>query len=126
MAACLQRVAIQDNLRAASSSSETRMRLAFPPPPAWDEADSPRIVLRDGSVATIRPTSRDDLPAMRDFFQGLSPESRYRRFMSASKPPETLLATFCDSSVPAQAFTLAAYRQDRGQTHVIAVGSYFA
>ena len=91
-----------------------------------DEADSPRVVLRDGSVATIRPTGPDDRDAIRAMFHDLSPASRYRRFFSVGEPPDAVLDRFCDSANPARSFTLGAHRQVEGNTHVIAIGSYFA
>jgi hypothetical protein len=41
-----------------------------------------RVVLRDGSVATIRPSQPEDGPALKQFFHDLSPESRRRRFFT--------------------------------------------
>jgi acetyltransferase len=38
--------------------------------------------LFDGSAVTIRPIRREDAPMEQEFVQHLSPESRYRRFMS--------------------------------------------
>jgi acetyltransferase len=40
------------------------------------------VRLADGSRATIRPTLPQDLEAQRAFFRALSPEARYRRFMT--------------------------------------------
>ena len=39
------------------------------------------VVLRDGSTVWFRPADEDDIPAIRRFFEGLSPESQYQRFM---------------------------------------------
>jgi hypothetical protein len=61
------------------------MKIITPPLPASDDA-AERVVLRDGSVATLRPSRHDDVPALRRFFQDLSPESRRRRFFTASPP----------------------------------------
>lgn len=41
-----------------------------------------RIELRDGSQIEIRPISPDDKRALVDGFERLSPESRYRRFLT--------------------------------------------
>jgi acetyltransferase len=40
------------------------------------------VCLADGSRATIRPTLPQDLELQRAFFRALSPEARYRRFMT--------------------------------------------
>ena len=44
-----------------------------------------RLVLRDGSVATVRPATPADRDAVRRFYHDLSPESRRRRFMTAGR-----------------------------------------
>ena len=41
-----------------------------------------RLILRDGSTATIRPSKQEDRDALRAFFAHLSPESRRMRFFS--------------------------------------------
>ena len=100
--------------------------MAVMAPPAAQELDQnpSRIVLRDGTIATIRTTDRGDRDALRQFFHELSPESHRRRFFSVADPPETLLDSFCDSSDPARQATLVALRQARGGLRPIAVGSY--
>jgi hypothetical protein len=63
------------------------MKLMTPPLPAADDM-AERVVLRDGSVATLRPSCTDDVPALTRFFHDLSPESRRRRFFTLSAPSE--------------------------------------
>ena len=48
--------------------------------------------LFDGSPVTIRPIRREDAPMEQDFVRHLSPNSRYKRFMSTFKelPPGKL------------------------------------
>jgi RimJ/RimL family protein N-acetyltransferase len=41
-----------------------------------------RLELRDGSAAEVRPVTPDDRRLLRDGFERLSPESRYRRFFT--------------------------------------------
>ena len=41
------------------------------------------IALRDGSTAHVRPVVPDDAPALREFLDGLSEQSRWLRFFSA-------------------------------------------
>ena len=43
------------------------------------------VVLRDGSTLRLRPTTAADGPALVEFFERLSPESRYRRFQGATR-----------------------------------------
>ncbi len=102
------------------------MYLIPPPAPAVDDVHGRRIVLRDGSVASVRPADRNDRDAMRQFFHDLSPESRRRRFFSAGEPPESLIDRLCDSADPSKALTLVAYRHVSGDVRLIAVGSYIA
>lgn len=51
-----------------------------------------RASLRDGTQIVIRPIGPEDAQREQAFVQGLSPESRYFRFMSTLRelPPETL------------------------------------
>jgi acetyl coenzyme A synthetase (ADP forming)-like protein len=101
------------------------MRLLTPPLPAGDDT-AERVVLRDGSVARLRPSRADDAPALKQFFHNLSPESLRRRFFILSEPPDTVIERLCDSSDPARALTLLAIRIVDGDARPIAVGSYLA
>jgi acetyl coenzyme A synthetase (ADP forming)-like protein len=83
-----------------------------------------RLLLRDGSVATVRPATPDDRDAVRRFYHDQSPESRRRRFMVFGEPPQNLIDRLCDSSDPTDAMTLVALRQLPDGVHVIAVCSY--
>ena len=62
------------------------MRTIPAPPPATDDLDAPRLVLRDGTVASVRTASPSDRDALRRFFHDLSPESRWNRFFTMSEP----------------------------------------
>jgi acetate---CoA ligase (ADP-forming) len=103
-----------------------KMRSAPPPAPATDDFDAVRIVLRDGSVASVRPSTPGDLDAIRRFFQDLSPESRRYRFFAMGEPPTAVLDRLADSSHPRQALTLIALRHVEGAARIIAVASYLA
>jgi acetyl coenzyme A synthetase (ADP forming)-like protein len=85
-----------------------------------------RLVLRDGSVAIVRPATPDDQDAVCRFYHDLSPESRRRRFMMVGEPPRKVVDRLCDSSSPSRAMTLLALRQLTDGVHVIAVCSYAA
>ena len=80
------------------------------------------MVLRDGSLASIRPTTVEDAPALADFFAHLSPLSRYQRFFSAGDPPDDLVRRLADSSDPARTLTLVAERANG----IVATASYIA
>ena len=83
------------------------MRQISPPPaPATDDVDTPRLVLRDGTVATIRHAECGDADAVRRFFHDLSPESRHKRFFAVGEPPERLIESLCDSTTPSRGLTL--------------------
>jgi len=49
----------------------------------------------EGLVAAIRPARTADLPALGDFFTGLSVQSRYLRFFSPITPGPSLLNLLC-------------------------------
>ena len=57
------------------------MPLAHPSPAAAHEAE---VVLRDGSTVHLRSVLPGDEPALRRFFEALSPESRHLRFFTGA------------------------------------------
>lgn len=91
-----------------------------------DAADHGRLILRDGTSATIRLSTRDDRAAVLDFYRRLSPQSRRMRFFSESKPGEDVILSMCDSSNPARGMTLLVWRTMDGAPRVVATGSYIA
>ena len=97
-----------------------------PAPPAVDDPAAPRLVLRDGTVASVRRSTPADRDAMRRFFHELSPESRRRRFFTAGEPADALIDTLCDSADEHRSVTLVAVRQVGDDRRLIAVGSYIA
>jgi acetyl coenzyme A synthetase (ADP forming)-like protein len=102
------------------------MQQVSPPLPATEEMQDRRVVLRDGSVATVRTATPEDRDAVRRFFHELSPESKRKRFFVNADPSETLIERLCDSSDPARGQTLVVERLVRDRLTVIAVGSYVA
>src|SRR4051812_44350102 len=107
-------------------SRRLEMRPLVPSPPAVDDPSAPRLVLRDGSVATVRRSKPADRETMRRFFHELSPESRRRRFFTAGEPADALIDRLCDSADATRNVTLVAIRQHAGESRFIAVGSYLA
>ena len=73
------------------------MQVVGPSLPSADRAES-RIILRDGTLATIRLSVPEDRDALRRFFHELSPESHRRRFFTLGDPSDRLIDSFCDSS----------------------------
>ena len=102
------------------------MRPLAPSPPAVDDPSAPRLVLRDGTVASVRRSTAADHDTMRRFFHELSPESRRRRFFTAGEPSDALIDRLCDSADGSRSVTLVAVRQLDGDLRFIAVGSYLA
>ena len=82
--------------------------------------DGVDVVLRDGSTAHLRRARKEDGDALRDFYQRLSPESRYFRFFGKPR-----LDTIVDDVLRAidapNAFTLVAELEH----HIVAIGQYF-
>ena len=97
-----------------------------PSPPALDDPSAPRLVLRDGTVATVRRSTPADHEMMRRFFHELSPESRRRRFFTAGEPTDALVDRLCDSADERRQVTLVAVRLTGAEPRFIAVGSYLA
>jgi acetyl coenzyme A synthetase (ADP forming)-like protein len=118
------------------------VRPVTPALPAVDQMDSPRLILRDGTVATLRLATATDREAIRAFFHDLSPESRRKRFFTPAMPADALIARLADSSDPSVALTLIVQRfhpagsseadlpgapAGRGEdVRPVAIASYFA
>ena len=102
------------------------MRPITPPLPAGDQIDSPRLVLRDGTVASIREATAADRDAIRRFFHDLSPDSRRKRFFTPSEPPESVIERMADSSNRHQALTLVVHRLRSDDLRPVAIASYIA
>jgi acetyl coenzyme A synthetase (ADP forming)-like protein len=85
-----------------------------------------RVILRDGSSASVRVAQAADADVLADFFKNLSPESRRRRFFSESKPGMDLIDSLCASTEPRRQMTLLVSRVSDGKERIIATGSYIA
>ncbi len=98
--------------------------------PIGDDLASPRddrrLLLRDGSVATVRPSVADDRASLHQFFHELSDDSRRRRFFTASFPADSYIERLCDSSDPSRGVTLIVHRSVSDVVRPIAVASYAA
>src|SRR3990172_3789188 len=96
------------------------------PPLYQDSPEEGRLILRDGSTATIGIIQPEDQKALRDFFDRLSPESRWRRFFSVAKPNDEMVRSLCNPADPRTQLTLVVRRVIEGEEHIIAAGSYWA
>ena len=101
------------------------MRTIPAPPPATDDLDASRLVLRDGTTAIVRTAGPADRDALRRFFHNLSPESRRNRFFVSGEPPAAIIDRFAASSEDGRALTLVACRHVETEIRIIAVASYF-
>src|SRR5689334_23567553 len=94
------------------------------PAPYQDSAEFGRLILRDGSTATIRVATTDDTSLVSDFFHRLSPQSRQRRFFSFSEPTVEFVRSLCDSSNPHQQLTPLVSRRPGASESIVAAGRY--
>jgi acetyl coenzyme A synthetase (ADP forming)-like protein len=102
----------------------TEVHPLYIPAPYQDSPGEGRVLLRDGSTATIRAAKPSDEEALVDFFHRLSPETRRQRFFSLSKPPRDLIRSLCDSSHPEKQLTLLIRRVADREDSIVAAGSY--
>jgi len=86
--------------------------------------ESGRLILRDGSTASLRKSQPDDQEALTLFFNSLSDRSKIHRFFSRAVPTAKLIESFCDSSNPRASLSLVATRWSEPKARIIAVGSY--
>jgi len=87
-------------------------------------SDSGRVLLRDGSVATMTGAAPEDVQALESFFQKLSSESGLHRYLSKVIPDPALAEALCIASDPEHQWTLLVKRHIEGAERIVAVGSY--
>lgn len=92
--------------------------------PALLAPESDRLVLRDGSVAVLRPAVADDRERFQRFVQRLSPDSRRYAPVADAATPHDVVSRFCDSRTPGERFSLLALRQHGEALAVIAAACY--
>jgi acetate---CoA ligase (ADP-forming) len=100
------------------------MRVVAPPPAPFDATPDSPLILRDGSVAAVRPATPTDQESLRTFFHELSPESRYLRFLSPAEPPAVVVSRLCGFADASEGVTLLAVRSAAGQERLIGTASY--
>ena len=69
--------------------------------------DAIDVVLRDGATARLRPATGDDGDGLRQFYEHLSPESRYFRFFGKPRVLDVVDDVLRDLTSP-DAVTLVA------------------
>ena len=70
------------------------MHTATPAQPAADDLQTPRLVLRDGSVTMVRSATASDHQAMRQFFHDLRPSRNSIASLSRASRPMTSSTDF--------------------------------
>ena len=102
------------------------VRPHYLPLPYQDSAESGRLILRDGTTATIRIAQPSDKNAMARFFASLSKDSKHSRFFGFAQPNDELIDSFCDGSDPGKRLSLIVTRSTESSPLIIATGTYVA
>ena len=104
----------------------TAVKPRYLPIPSQDSLAAGRLILRDGTSATLRLARREDQEAMAAFFARLSPASRIRRFFSPTAPSREFIESFCDNSNAQAKASLIVLRTLNDGPRIVATGSYIA
>jgi acetyl coenzyme A synthetase (ADP forming)-like protein len=104
----------------------TSVRPRYLPLPYQDSPESGRLILRDGTTATVRLAHPADREPMAKFFASLSKDSQRQRFFSLAQPGNNLINSFCDDSNPRKCLCLIVIRSSGGGTRIIATANYIA
>lgn len=102
------------------------VRPRYLPVPYQDFAEAGRLILRDGSTATVQLARPQDRKLLAAFFKTLSKHSLQRRFFSATVPAAKLIESFCDDTDPRQRLCLIVTRATPAGPRVIACANYSA
>ncbi len=87
-------------------------------------ADREDVVLRDGSTLRLRPTNAADEQALLEFFERLTPESRYLRFQGAIRVDSNLIASFLQSDGDESLSLIGELVAPDGAVRVIGLGTW--
>ena len=99
---------------ARRGGQEPDVRPIAPPPPATDDLDAHRLVLRDGSTASVRMAGASRPGADARGSSTICPPSRTTDGSSRrGEPSDALIKRFCDSSDLARGLTLVACSSGR-------------
>ena len=100
------------------------VRPRYLPVPSQDAPQAGRLILRDGTTATIRPAQPADKQAMVEFFAALSKKSKVYRFFSFAEPDDKVVDSFCNNPDPHSRLSLVVTRWVAERSRIIAIGSY--
>ncbi len=81
------------------------------------------VILRDGSTLRLRPPVAADAEAVLEFFEGLSPSSRYARFHGFPALGRGLVESFLDPDWEERGALVGELGQDDGE-RIVAVANY--
>jgi acetyltransferase len=97
----------------AGPGTQAYGHLAILPYPASQEREWP---MKGGDLTTIRPIRPDDAVMLQDLVRGLSPESRYFRFVSSMKElPARMLARYTLIDYDREMALVALHRQRQAE-----------
>jgi hypothetical protein len=85
-----------------------------------------RLVLRDGSIAAVRPAMGADNEAVRQFTQRLSPDARRGAFLRVGEIPHAAIRRLCDNANPRRQSLILAVREQGEREPVVAMCWYVA
>ncbi|MGH7816522.1 MAG: GNAT family N-acetyltransferase, partial [Candidatus Binatia bacterium] len=104
----------------------TAVKPRYLPIPCQDSLAVGRLILRDGTSATLRLARLEDQEEMAAFFARLSPASKVRRFFSPTAPSREFIESFCDNANPQAKASLVVLRTLSDGPRIVATGSYIA
>ena len=101
-------------------------RPRYLPVPYQDSLHAGRLLLRDGTSASIRVARVEDKDILATFFASLSADSIRQRFFSLTRPQEKQIDAFCDSANPKIRLSLVVTEISERGPAIIACGTYVA
>ena len=81
------------------------------------------VILRDGTTLRLRAPAEDDMPALVEFFDDLSLQSRFLRFHGLALAGDRFVRTLVDPDW-AEKGALIGVMGDAGSERVVAIGNY--
>jgi len=88
------------------------------------QPDFGRVLLRDGSAATMTAAAPEDVQGLEALFQKLATESGLHRYLSKVIPQPGIAEALCVASSPELQCTLLVKRHLEGKGRIVAAGSY--
>ena len=115
-------------LTPASGTTRPRPALAslptlYPAPIPQEGLEAGRVLLRDGTAATLRPAREADRPLVGEFLQRVSDLSLMRRFFAGASR-EAAVEALLQVGPPAERYTLLVQVGDPDHPRIVASGTY--